>query len=167
MKRSEIRLAIALPFAWTETEEGAARVEIVLTPSTGTDFEVVPIGTLVNANVGEEYTQVYWAIDKKVEARIIWQPKDGERVDSGIKSISLKAQLELGRISAPPNDSGDWDTLLRGSLILPVDAFDGVPNWAELLAKLWPTNKRSDIENVRVEPDGLYLEGQLPKQLVT
>jgi hypothetical protein len=160
MKRSQIRLAIALPFAWTETEEGAARVEIVLTPSTGTDFEVVPIGTLVN--VGEEYSQVYWAIDKKVEARIIWQPKDGERVDSGIKSISLKAQLELGRISAPPNDSGDWDTLLRGSLILPVDVFDGVPNWAELLAKLWPTNKRSDIENVRVEPDGLYLEGQLP-----
>ena len=160
MKRSQIRLAIALPFAWTETEEGAARVEIVLTPSPGTDFEVVPIGTLVNA--GEEYSQVYWAIDKKVEARIIWQPKDGKRVDSGIKSISLKAQLELGQISAPPNDSGDWETLLRGSLILPVDIFDGVPNWEELLAKLWPTNKRSDIENVRVEPDGLYLEGQLP-----
>jgi hypothetical protein len=162
MQRDAIRLTIPLFYAWSEQEDLSARVDVILTPTDGTGFQVIPIGTVANA--ADKYAQVYWNFteDKAVNAEIIWRFAGGE-ISSGQQTTKIETQLELGQIAAPPGKSGNWDILLRGSLAIVTDALTALPeDWKKRLTQLWPTGNLEDITKLRIEPAGLYLQGKLP-----
>ncbi|MEH1921266.1 hypothetical protein [Nostoc sp.] len=162
MQRDTIRLTIPLFYAWSEQEDQSARVDIILTSTDNTGFEVIPIGTVANA--ADKYAQVYWNFtkDKAVNAEIIWRFAGGE-ISSILQTTKIEAQLELGQIGAPPSESGNWDILLRGSLLIGTDSLTSLPEeWKKRLTQLWPTGNLKDITNLRIEPAGLFLQGKLP-----
>lgn len=153
---NRIHLVIPTPYAWSAEGNVSDRVEIVLTPSAGATFNFKTIGTVANDPPLEKYNQWYWQFSGDLQAQITWNI-DGNQIDSGQKTIRVNASLEL----VLP-ESGGPDKLLRGSLSLPVDSFDQA-SWQDRLQKLWPTANLADIKQLRIEPTGLFVLGNLPE----
>jgi WD40 repeat protein len=154
-----LRFSIPTPYAWSADKPADGidpdRVEVELTPAAGKSFTFTTIVTVKGTSDDNE--QWYWQFSGSLQAQIIFWV-NGSQIASGKKAVALNASLELAR-----SKQDNSDRLLRGSLSLPIDPFDDV-DWRDKLQQLWPTNELTDIAQLRIEPTGLFILGNLPEQ---
>jgi hypothetical protein len=166
-----ISLFLPLPHAWSARPDQEAWARLVLKRSAGDAFETLSIGTTLKDDLAPEPSALQRRIARTTDATLTLTLRRTRT--TGTDQIDLKATdlvigpLALGQTRKAAEDTEDFDVLLQGSLVIPTVSLSvgdegALQDW---LGPLWPTGDLKDVTHLRIEPDGLYLQGTLPDAL--
>ncbi|WP_165074445.1 WD40 repeat domain-containing protein [Paludisphaera rhizosphaerae] len=162
-----ISLFLPLPRAWSTIHDPEARAEVVLERPAGAAFEALTLGTTLGDDLTVNPAAHQRRIARTTDARLTLIL---HRTGNSAESISLTASdlaigpIALGRTRRAVGVDPELDVLLQGSFVVPTAGLAGgdLTDWIE---PLWPTGDLSAVTHLRIEPDGLYLQGRLPGAL--
>lgn len=162
-----ISLFLPLPHAWSVEPDEKAWAQLVLKRSAEAAFETLSIGTTLEDNLVADPSALQRRIARTTDAALTLTLC--RTLTTGPDQIDLKAtELEIGPLALGQTRKAAGDkeefVLLQGSLVIPKAKLSG-GNLQYWLGPLWPTGDLTDVTHLRIEPDGLYLQGTLPDAL--
>ena len=172
-ERTAITLLVPLPCAWTDEDDPGARAVVKVERPGSAPFASLPIGTTLRDDMSPDdranQDRLEKATDATVTVAFLRTPLGGgdpESRQATVGNVTLEP-FTLGRSKRSQGSDEDFDVLLQGSIVIPVDdAFrTDFPSFTDWLKDLWPTGDATHVTSLRAEPDGLYLQGKLPGAL--